>query len=93
MQKIVLKKPFTFENVEYKELSLDLEALTGQDIINASAEARALEAAPSPVPELSKAYQAVLAAKAAKVPVELLLKLPAKEFGNITLLVENFLFE
>lgn len=93
MQKIIFKNPFVFEEKEYKELTLHLESLTGKDIINAAAEARTLETAPSPVPELSKAYQAVVAAKAARVPVEFLLELPAKEFSNITLLVENFLFE
>jgi len=94
MQKIVFRKPFTFEGKEYKELTLDLDSLTGKDIINASTEARLLEQGDfSPVLELSKAFQAVIAAKAAKVPVEMLLSLPAKEFSNITLLVENFLFE
>lgn len=94
MQKIVFRKPFTFEGKEYKELTLDLDSLTGKDIINASTEARLLEQENfSLVLELSKAFQAVIAAKAAKVPVEMLLSLPAKEFSNITLLVENFLFE
>jgi hypothetical protein len=92
MQKFVLSKPFSFEDKEYKELNIDLDSLTGRDIINAAQEARTLEG-PVPVPELSKAYHAVIAAKAAKVPVEMLLKLPAKDFSKITLLVENFLLD
>lgn len=90
--KIIFSKPFTYEGKEYTELILDLNSLKGKDLMNATKEMRALGDV-SPVPELSKAYLAVVAAKAAKAPVDLILELPGKEFSKVTLVVQNFLFE
>jgi hypothetical protein len=87
---IKLSKPFTFEEKEYTEIKLDLESLTGRDLISAEAEARII-AGPSPVSELSKPYNAVVAAKAAKVPIDMILDLPAKEFTIVTMSVQDFL--
>ena len=42
------------------------------------------------VPELSKQYLATVAARAAKVPVEMIMGLPAKYFTQITLKVQSF---
>ncbi|GAV24810.1 hypothetical protein ciss_07430 [Carboxydothermus islandicus] len=92
MGKIIFSKPCVFEGKEYTEIILDFESLTGQDLINASNQARAL-GDNSPVLELSKTYLAVIAAKAAKVPVDMILALPAKDFTNVTLSVQNFLLE
>lgn len=90
MEKIVLSKPHVFEEKEYKELTLDCESLTGRDLIAAASESRILGDV-GPVPELSKTYLAVVAAKAARVPVELIQSLPAKDFTAVTLTVQNFL--
>lgn len=90
MERIVLAKPHTYEGKEYSEIELDLESLTGQDLISASNQARVL-GDNSPVPELSKTYLAVVAAKAGKVPVDLILSLPAKDFTTVTMTVQNFL--
>lgn len=87
---IKLSKPFIFEGKEYTELKLDFDALTGRDMINAEVEAKAI-AGPSPVAELSKSYLAVIAAKSAKVPVDLIMALPAKDFSKVTIEVQNFL--
>ncbi|NPV30558.1 MAG: phage tail assembly protein [Firmicutes bacterium] len=92
MEKVVLSKPFVFEDKEYREIEMDLEGLTGRDLINAANVAKTL-GDPSPVAELSKAYLAAVAARAAKVPVELITSLPAKDFTAVTLAVQNFLFE
>jgi hypothetical protein len=83
-------KPHTFEGKEYKELKLDLEGLSGKDLVNASKEARILGDA-STVQELSPVYLAVVAAKAAGVPVDMVLSLPAKEFTKVKTEVQNFL--
>jgi hypothetical protein len=90
MEKIIFSKPCVFEEKEYKEINLDLESLTGQDLITAANQARLL-GDNSPVPELSKTYLAVVAAKAGKVPVDMILSLPAKDFTAITMTVQNFL--
>lgn len=89
---IKLSKPFAFEGKEYTELELNLEALTGKDMINAEAEAKTISIIGS-VAEFSKAYLAVLAAKAAKVPVDLIMGLSGKDFSRMTVEVQNFLFE
>ena len=84
-------KPVTFEGKEYTGLDLDLERLTGKDLINIEAEmtARGVTAI---MPEISKGYQMLVAARAAKVPVELIEELPIKEASAITMKVVNFLF-
>ncbi|ABO49748.1 hypothetical protein Dred_1214 [Desulforamulus reducens MI-1] len=89
--KIIFKKPFNFEGKDYMDLDLDMDALTGRDLINANKEAVALGDA-SPVNEFSKTYLAAVAAKAAKVPVDMILSLPASDFTSLTLQVQNFLF-
>jgi len=90
--KHVLKKTFTFEGKEFTEIDLDIEALTGDDLIKASKEARILGDV-APVQELSMTYLAVVAAKAAKVPVDMINALPAKEFSKVKIVVQNFLLE
>lgn len=90
MEKIILSKTYKFEEKEYSEINLDLESITGQDLISASNQARIL-GDPSPVPELSKTYLAVVAAKAGKVPVDFIMSLSAKDFTAITMTVQNFL--
>jgi len=86
-----LSASFTFEGKECNELTLDLEGLTGKDLVDATKEARLLGDV-STVQELSPTYLAVVAAKAAKVPVDMILSLPAKDFTAIKTAVQNFLF-
>ena len=90
--RVPLSRPIKFEDKEYKELKLDLESLNGEDIIAASNESK-LMGDTYPVSEMSKTYLAVLAAKAAKVPTELILQLSAKDFTLVTMVVQDFLFQ
>lgn len=90
--KVPLSKPIKFEDKEYKELKLDLESLNGSDIIAASNESK-LMGDTYPVSEMSKTYLAIMAAKAARVPTELILQLPAKDFTLVTMVVQDFLFQ
>ncbi|MDD4599620.1 hypothetical protein SDC9_04137 [bioreactor metagenome] len=90
--KITFDKPFEFEGKTFEGLDLNLDALTGRHLIDAATEARAL-GDKSPVMELSKTYQAVLAAKASKMSADMIIALPGKEFSRVTLQVANFLFE
>lgn len=89
---ITFDKPFEFEGKTFEGLDLNLDSLTGQHLIDATTEARAL-GDKSPVMELSKTYQAVLAAKAAQTSTDMIIALPAKEFSRVTLAVANFLLE
>jgi hypothetical protein len=88
----VFKKPFNFEGNDHTALDINLEGLTGADLIAASKEARIMGDV-APVQELSAVYVAVVAAKAAKVPVDFIQALPASEFTKIKMQVQNFLFE
>jgi hypothetical protein len=90
VKKVIIKlsKPLN----EKTEIGLDLDKLTGQHLIDATVEAHAL-GDKSPVLELSKTYQAVIAAKAAGVNVDDIIKLPAKDFVKITVEVASFLLE
>lgn len=87
---IPLRKPFTFEDKSYTEIRMDVEALTGQDMIDAETEARAMGVRALML-ETSKAYQAILAARAAGVSSDLINALPAKEFSRITGEMQGFL--
>lgn len=90
--KIEFAKPHSFEGQEYNGLELDLDGLTGNDLIAAEKETRAM-GSQTPVVEFSKTYQAVVGAKAANVPVDMITSLPAREFSRITVYVANFLLE
>ena len=87
---IPFRKSFSFEGKEYSELQLDLDSLTGKDVIDAESEARSMGVRAIML-ESSKAYQAILAAKAAGVTVDLIQALPAKEFSTVTGEVQGFL--
>ena len=88
--KCVFKKAVSFEGKEFTELDLDLDGLTGGDLIKASRESAILGDV-NPVQELSMTYLAVVAAKAAKVNVDMILALPASEFSKVKVEVQNFL--
>ncbi|SDD89831.1 phage tail assembly protein [Sporomusa acidovorans] len=87
---IPFRKPFTFEGKEYTEMKLDLDKLTGKDVIDAESEARAMGVR-AVMLESSKVYQAILAARAAGVTIDLIQALPAKEFSSVTGEVQGFL--
>ncbi len=89
-------KQITFEGKEYTELHLDLPSLTGNDIELAEVQFISQNpqiAAQTPLKEMSKGFQAILAAKAAKVPVEFIKSLPASEYSKITTKVQVFLLK
>lgn len=93
---VVFTKPFLFEGKEYPSLEFDLDSLSGEDIEAAEVQFFAKNpqiAAQTPLKEVSKGYLAILAAKAAKVPVELIRKLPAKEYSKVTIKVQAFLLK
>ncbi len=90
-QRVNLSKVITWEDVEYGNLLFNLDELTGNDLLEAEKE-YAAEGGTAPVAELNKGYLSIVAAKAAKVPVELIRALPAKDFSQVTIMVQNFLF-
>ena len=90
--KIALRKPLTWEEQTYQELDLNLDALTGADLLAVSRELRR-EQAKEPVlqPETDDRYLIAVAARAARVPCEALAALPARDFVRIKMEVQGFL--
>ena len=85
-----LKKEVTFEDKVYKELDLDFDGLTGRDV----REAKKASDRPDkivPVLAMDTEFAAALAAKAAKVPVELMDFLSAPDYMAVTQATVNFL--
>ncbi|WMI72130.1 phage tail assembly protein [Aminobacterium sp. MB27-C1] len=93
METIKLTKPVSYAGKEYKELELDLEGLSGADMIAAEQECLVLQQVVSPVAEFSKTYLSSLAARAAKVDYEMIKQLPVRDFTYVTLVVQNFLLD
>lgn len=91
MENIKLAKTITYDGVEIKELNLDFDSLTGQDLLNAEKEAIALNKSASPIKEFDKGYLSIVAAKAAGVSTDLMPLLGAKDFTKVTVQAQNFL--
>lgn len=87
---IKLKKPVTIKGKPVTEVNLDFEKLTGNDMIQAEKEARAMGVGEASVLASMK-YQAIIAAKAIGCPVDDLFELGAADFKNIVKEATNFL--
>lgn len=81
----ILKRPFEFEGEWIEELYLDLDSLTGRDIMDAS------KGVESYVQETDKTYLCNIAAKALKRPKEIMYFMSAKDATAICYEVSNFL--
>lgn len=88
-----LSRSFIFEEKSYTELPFDLESLTGNDLLLCERRLKEfnLNEELVMVKALSLPYQCLIASMAAKVPVELIRALPAKDFSRLTQRVQNFL--
>ena len=80
----------SFEGTEYTELDLNLDALKGIDISEAKREWAAAGNF-SPVPSTDMDFCAIVAARASKQPLEMIMDLPAKEYTKLCQAVSNFL--
>lgn len=87
---IKLKKPLAVKGKELKELNLDFDKLTGNDLVQAEREVRAM-GEKSPFLAVSMQYQAAVAAKAIGCPVDDVLGLSGKDFTRIMAASADFL--
>ena len=85
---ITLTKPVPYKDTQLTELDIDLEALTGQDLIDAENSLRALGQASG---VYSQSYFAAIAARALHIPVEVIMTLCAKDFMKVINSVMLFL--
>jgi hypothetical protein len=88
---IKLKKPLTRDEKTIDKINLDLDALTGEDIIKAEKEAR-MRGDTSPNPLFSSDGLSIIAAKASGMIVEDIRALAAPDFLLVTNTVSNFLY-
>ena len=85
---ITLTKPLKYRDAELDSLDLDLDALTGQDLIDIE---DTLRLTGQTVNLFSQGYFIAVAAKALHVPAEVLKTLPLKDFMKLTNAVLLFL--
>lgn len=88
--KVELSKPYQFDGVEYKEIELDLDSLTGRDV-SAAKKDWARQGNFAAITAVDVDFCACLAAKACKQPVEFVEGLPAKDYCRVAQEVSNFL--
>lgn len=86
-----LSKPFTWCGKTYEELDMDFEALTGLDMEAIDDEIGAMGLRGT-IPAYSRKYQRMLAAKAAKVPSDVIEHLPLADYNAVVNAAQNFLF-
>ena len=88
--KIEFKKAVNLSGKNIKELNLDLEKLTGNDLIEAEKEVMISDNTPL-VMDFNRSFLITIAAKAAGLPAEALKSLNIRDFSKITGEVQRFL--
>ena len=88
--KIKLTKAINFHGEELKELDLNLDELTGNDLIEAEKQVMTNDNIYL-ITDLNKSYLIAIAGRLLKIPAETLRTLSAKDFSKITLEVQRFL--
>lgn len=90
---IKLRKPYLFERKEYTEIDLsDLENLTAADMIALEKQYDRNSPGINVMPEVKVGYAMMMAARAAKLPVEFFNGLPPKDAMKVKNRVMGFLF-
>lgn len=84
------KKPVEIEGQEYSSITFYFERLTGEDI-EAIEEELQDQNKYVLTPEISSAFQSILAAKAAKIPADAIRRLPVRDYMAIKNKARNFL--
>lgn len=88
----VFKKPFEYEGKTYETLTFDFERLTGRDMVSIEAEMQ-MNNEYALAPEISRSFQAKMAAKAAGIGADVLDAMPIKDFNRITNAARGFLID
>lgn len=88
--KVQLGKNLKHKGADLNELDIPLEDLTGADLIDV--EQQIFKSGKvALMPDYAKVYLIRVAARAARIPVEVLEQLSARDFTNVTNKVQNFL--
>lgn len=84
---ITLSRPITYKDTQLDSLTLDLDSLTGNDLVAAE---DALKRTAPDAPLYGTRHIACIAAKCAHIPAEVIMKLSAKDFMTVTTQVLSF---
>ena len=88
----VFKKPFEYEGKTYTELTFNFERLSGRDMVSIETEMQ-MNNEYAIAPEVSRSFQAKMAAKAAGIGSDVLDAMPIKDFNRITNAARSFLID
>ena len=88
--KIQLKKAIMHKGQVLQELDVDLDRLTGNDLIDVE-EQVLRTGSPIQSTDFSRVYLIAVAARALKIPVEVLRMMTARDFNKVVTEVRNFL--
>jgi len=86
-----LSSKIKFNEIEIEKIELDFNSLTGGELCDAETNFRERYFQPIPDANYSQAFQAAVAAKASKLPYELILELNLKDFSRVTGATKGFL--
>lgn len=89
MAKLTLKKPIMIDGVERTEIEYDLDALTGEDIQQATKEMNKSGSVPTTI-ELDANYHAAIFAMAAGISFEDVKRFSARDYAKCSSLVRDF---
>ena len=89
--RIDLSRPVEWEGVAYDHLDLDFERFTGSDLQAIERDLRKSGVRDILAPETDSRYLVALAARAARVDVELLAALPARDYTRVKMEAQGFL--
>lgn len=89
--KIQLKKAIMHKGQELQELDVDLDRLTGNDLIDVEEQAMRAGNNAFSATDFSRVYLIAVAARAARIPVEVLRMMNAHDFNKVVTEVRNFL--
>ncbi|MCP4747978.1 MAG: phage tail assembly protein [Desulfobacteraceae bacterium] len=93
MKTITLQKPIKINGKSVDQINFDFDKLTGQDMCAAETEYQTMGGIAAASLALSNRYCMSIAAKAANLTVDDILRLSAKDCTRIVLDVQNFLLD
>lgn len=85
-------RPFEYAGETYEKIVCNFERLTGRDMVSIETEMQ-MNNEYALAPEISRSFQAKMAAKAAGIGSDVMEAMPIKDFNRITNAARNFLID
>lgn len=93
---VKFSEPYVFESETFNGIKLEVDDLTGRDIVSAEEEFVAANpglAAQTPLKDVSKGFLAYIASRASGQPVDFFHGLKGRDFNKVTRIVQVFLLK